>query len=214
MAMIPAASWRPGSSTALPGERSAERPSSISGYAASARCLSLLCPLGWLVEGVFTMTFFGAHGIPFPYTVAWTGLSWHALIVAVSGWYALQTALLRSFRSTALISTALGLFWGSWSIFWDTEAPPGSAAAFVTHAFVTTFALIVALRAFHTFHSGSFPAVAHRETAPYRRRPAVFPWRHRRPDQLDRAGHVSATVRADLPGAAPQRGSRDAAGLP
>ena len=26
--------------------------------------------LGWLIEGVFTMTFFGADGIVFPYTVA------------------------------------------------------------------------------------------------------------------------------------------------
>jgi hypothetical protein len=109
--------------------------------------------LGWLIEGVFTMTFFGTDDIPFPYTIAWTGLSWHALIVVVAGWYGLQTALLRSFSRTALISAALGLFWGGWSIFWDIRSPPSSAAAFVTHAFVATLALIVAFRAFHTFRS-------------------------------------------------------------
>lgn len=112
--------------------------------------------LGWLIEGVFTMTFFGADGIVFPYTIAWTGLSWHALIVVVAGWYGLQTALLRSFRLTALMSAALGLFWGGWSIFWDIESPPGSAALFVAHAFGATLALIVAFQAFHVLRSSRF----------------------------------------------------------
>ena len=100
--------------------------------------------LGWLVEGVFTMTFFGAGGIPFPITIAWTGLSWHALIVVVIGWYGMHDALRQSFRQTALMSIGLGLFWGGWSIFWDTEAPPGTPVAFVTHAFVATGALVLA----------------------------------------------------------------------
>ncbi len=103
--------------------------------------------LGWLVEGVFTMTFFGAGGIPFPFTIAWTGLSWHALIVVVIGWYAMHDALRRSFWQTALMSTGLGLFWGGWSIFWDTQAPAGTLVAFVTHAFVATAALILAFAA-------------------------------------------------------------------
>jgi hypothetical protein len=103
--------------------------------------------LGWLVEGVFTMTFFGADGIPFPFTIAWTGLSWHALIVVVIGWYGMYGALRRSFRHTALMSAGLGLFWGGWSIFWDTQSPPGTLVAFVTHAFSTTFALILAYTA-------------------------------------------------------------------
>ena len=78
--------------------------------------------------------------------------------MVVGGWYGLQTALLRSFRMTALMSTALGLFWGGWSIFWDTESPPGSAASFVVHAFVATLALMIAFRTFHIFHSGRFTA--------------------------------------------------------
>ena len=114
--------------------------------------------LGWLVEGVFTMTFFGADGIPFPFTIAWTGLSWHALIVVVIGWYGLQTALLRSFRRTALISGGLGLFWGGWSIFWDSQSPPGPAMAFIAHAFAATLTLILAFRALHILRCGRLQA--------------------------------------------------------
>lgn len=112
--------------------------------------------LGWLVEGVFTMTFFGADGIPFPYTIAWTGLSWHALIVVVIGWYGLQLALLRSLASTLLLSTALGVFWGVWSIFWDIEAPSNTMAAFVIHGFAATALLIVAFKVFHVLRSRDF----------------------------------------------------------
>jgi hypothetical protein len=109
--------------------------------------------LGWLVEGVFSMTFFGTDDMAFPFTIAWTGLAWHALIVVVAGWYGLQTALLHSFRRTALTSAILGLFWGVWSVFWDASSPVGSAA-FVAHAFLATLALVVAFRAFHACRSG------------------------------------------------------------
>ena len=34
---------------------------------------------GWLGEGVFAMTLFGAGGIPFPFTIAWTALAWCTL---------------------------------------------------------------------------------------------------------------------------------------
>jgi hypothetical protein len=110
--------------------------------------------LGWLIEGVFTMTFFGADGIPFPLTIAWTGLSWHALIVVVAGWYGLQTALLLSFARTALLSAVLGLFWGGWSIFWDRQSPPGSAEGFIAHSFIATIALILAFRTLPVLHCG------------------------------------------------------------
>ena len=110
--------------------------------------------LGWLIEGVFTMTFFGADGIPFPWTIAWTGLSWHALIVVMAGWYGLQIALLHSFARTALVSAALGLFWGGWSIFWDRQSPPGSAEGFVAHSAIATIALILAFRTLHVLHCG------------------------------------------------------------
>jgi hypothetical protein len=105
--------------------------------------------LGWLVEGVIMMTFFGTAEIPFPYTIAWTGLSWHALIVVVFGWYGLQTALLRSFAATALLSAAFGIFWGIWSIFWTIEQPTPSAGVFSAHAWLATSGLTLAFPAFH-----------------------------------------------------------------
>lgn len=65
---------------------------------------------GWLVEGVFAMTLFGAEGILFPFTISWTGLAWHAIISVVLGWYVLQQALTHSFKRTAWVSGMLGIF--------------------------------------------------------------------------------------------------------
>jgi hypothetical protein len=98
---------------------------------------------GWLVEGVFAMTLFGAEGIPFPFTISWTGLAWHAIISVVLGWYVLQQALTHSFKRTAWVSGMLGIFWGTWSIFWSLErAEVVPVDAYVLHAFAVTVILI------------------------------------------------------------------------
>ena len=97
---------------------------------------------GWLVEGVFAMTLFGAEGIPFPFTISWTGLAWHAIISVVLGWYVLQQALLRSFTRTAWVSALLGIFWGGWSIFWSVEAEVPSVDIYALHAFLITALLV------------------------------------------------------------------------
>ena len=44
---------------------------------------------GWLIEGVFVQTLYGE----LPISVSLTGLSWHALITVLFGWYLLQWSL-------------------------------------------------------------------------------------------------------------------------
>jgi hypothetical protein len=117
--------------------------------------------LGWLIEGVLAMTFFGTADIPFPLTIAWTGLAWHALISFTIGWALLQQALSRSARETALLSAALGVFWGVWSISWDA-ASGGVAAvsgkAFALHAAAATAGLALALGAIRALRASQFRA--------------------------------------------------------
>ena len=80
---------------------------------------------GWLGEGVFAMTLFGASGIPFPFTISWTALAWHAPLSVVVGWWWLGQALRapRPWRALRL-SVAIGLFWGAWGYGWQFETPP------------------------------------------------------------------------------------------
>ena len=99
---------------------------------------------GWLTEGVVAMTFFGVEGLPFPITVSWTGLAWHALIDVFIGWYLLLTLLSKNqYVKIALISIALGLFWGVWSLAWALETPPIGITPdiFFLHGLLTTFFL-------------------------------------------------------------------------
>lgn len=113
---------------------------------------------GWLVEGVFAMTLFGADGIPFPFTISWTGLAWHDLISVGLGWYALQLAMRRALRPTIVLSLGLGAFWGVWSLSWvaaDRAAAPG-ALAFALHAFAATALMIPASYAYGTLRASDF----------------------------------------------------------
>jgi hypothetical protein len=109
---------------------------------------------GWLIEGVFAMTLFGAGGVVFPITVAWTGLAWHALISVMLGLYALPLALLHSLHRSLLVSASLGIFWGAWSVWWERQAAPVDWQWFLAHALVATLVLIPAYRAMHTLRIG------------------------------------------------------------
>ena len=118
---------------------------------------------GWLVEGVFAMTLFGADGIPFPFTISWTGLAWHDLITVGLGWYALQLAMRRALRPTVLLSLGLGAFWGVWSLSWVAadqaaghQASAPSALAFAFHAFAAGALTIPASYAYRTLRSSDF----------------------------------------------------------
>ncbi len=96
---------------------------------------------GWLGEGVVAMTFFGAEGIPFPFTVSWTSLAWHALISVLLGWHFMQLLLAEGkILKILLLAGGLGLFWGFWAHTWTLETPPivTSVPEFALFAFITT----------------------------------------------------------------------------
>lgn len=114
---------------------------------------------GWLIEGVFAMTLFGAEGLVFPLTISWTGLAWHAIISVILGWYVLQKALIHSFKRTFWVSALLGIFWGAWSIFWsldNVELVP--IEAYALHAFAITLILLCVQRAYYVLNATGFKA--------------------------------------------------------
>lgn len=92
---------------------------------------------GWLLEGIYAMTLFGDPSMPFPFTIAWTALAWHAPLAVVLGWYGLRRALQapRVWPGLAA-SSGLGLFWGVWALGWAAETPPVTATLpeFASHA--------------------------------------------------------------------------------
>lgn len=91
---------------------------------------------GWLDEGVVVRTMYEN----FPLQVAWTGLAWHALISVMFGWGLLRFSLQTNRISRVwLLSTAAGIIWGMWAIFWWVE-PPGVK---VSPLIFTAFALIL-----------------------------------------------------------------------
>lgn len=99
---------------------------------------------GWINEGIFAMTLFGAE-IPFPFTISWTGLASHALISVCIGWYYLCKLLEEnSSKNVFYVSVLLGVFWGVWSIAWALETPPilASIPAYLIHGLAATLLLV------------------------------------------------------------------------
>lgn len=99
---------------------------------------------GWLTEGVVAQTLY----FNLPWSVSATGLSWHAIITVVFGWYGAQWLLrCASAWRAALAFALLGLFYGGWAIFWWVNAPPATPLpVFVAYVFGSTLALLVAYR--------------------------------------------------------------------
>jgi hypothetical protein len=80
---------------------------------------------GWLIEGVYAMTFFGGGGIPLPFSISWTALASHAIISVMIGWYYLGISLReKSYLHTIAFSLLIGLYWGVWAVAWALETPP------------------------------------------------------------------------------------------
>lgn len=99
---------------------------------------------GWLCEGVYAMTVFGDPSMPFPLTIVWTALAWHAPISLLVGWYGLGLALRDARPGPAiLVCLGIGLFWGAWGLGWRAEAQPlvASPSGFLLHAAATTAGL-------------------------------------------------------------------------
>ena len=93
---------------------------------------------GWMTEGVLVGTLYGTEGsAPFPMSLVWTGLSWHALISVLVCWHFLGRALRKPAPWTALAwAVGVGLYWGAWAPFLWHETPPQVATihAFAIHA--------------------------------------------------------------------------------
>ena len=77
---------------------------------------------GWVGEGVVVDTLYGNATNPFPLSISFTGLAWHALLSVGVGWYLIGKALTEE-RPTkiALISLAVGVGWGLWAGWWTAE---------------------------------------------------------------------------------------------
>ncbi len=102
---------------------------------------------GWVCEGVYAMTVFGDPSMPFPLTIIWTAIAWHAPISLLLGWYAMGLALREPrMGPAALLSLGIGLFWGAWALGWPAGSPPvvASPEGFAFHAAITTALLAIA----------------------------------------------------------------------
>lgn len=79
---------------------------------------------GWFEEGIVLQTTYGSSDGPFPVSIAFTGLAWHALIGVFVGWYGVPRILRLDRVSRALaFAAAFGAFFGLWAMFWWTEPP-------------------------------------------------------------------------------------------
>lgn len=108
---------------------------------------------GWLDEGVVVDTMYGSADGPFPASISFTGLAWHALISVGIGWY-WQAKVLTAERPAkiALFSVVVGLGWGLWAGWWPAELDIASTslAAFAAHSLVCSVLLVVAWAALPT----------------------------------------------------------------
>lgn len=114
---------------------------------------------GWLVEGLFALTMYGAGGIPLPFSISWTGLAWHATFIGFA-WYWMRTQLQSSTKKTILGAAVLGVLWGVWSLAWIFETPPvtSTAEGFLGYGLMFTAFYILALHAYAWFGKGPFRA--------------------------------------------------------
>lgn len=72
---------------------------------------------GWLVEGVLVTTVIDE----LPLTLPHTGLSWHALVTVLLGWWMLPRLLERRRAVSLGVLAAVGACVGAWAAFWRFE---------------------------------------------------------------------------------------------
>ena len=103
---------------------------------------------GWVGEGVVVDTMYGDPTNPFPLSVSFTGLAWHALLSVGVGWYLLGKALTEEKPTrTAWLSLAIGLGWGLWAVWWPTELGMDvdtSVWGFVSHTVLCFLPFLIA----------------------------------------------------------------------
>jgi len=101
---------------------------------------------GWLAEGLVVDTLYGNSDNPFPVSISFTGLAWHALISVGIGWYGQAKVLTAGNPAKiALFSVAVGLGWGLWAAWWPAELGhvKTSLAAFAGHTVACSVLLIL-----------------------------------------------------------------------
>ena len=78
--------------------------------------------VGWLAEGVVVNTAYGAADNPFPLSVSFTGLSWHALFSILVGWRIFPRLLATGSRAQcARWFGGFGALWGLWATYYPYE---------------------------------------------------------------------------------------------
>ncbi|MCU0710151.1 MAG: hypothetical protein MUF23_17885, partial [Pirellula sp.] len=79
---------------------------------------------GWFEEGIVVQTTYGSPDTPFPMSISFTALAWHAPIDVFVGWYLVRRVLSQNkYFTTILLACGIGLFYGLWGIFWWNEPP-------------------------------------------------------------------------------------------
>jgi len=103
---------------------------------------------GWVGEGVVVDTLYGNRTNPFPLSISFTGLAWHALLSIGVGWYLIGRALTEERRTKiSLISLGVGVCWGLWAVWWTTELGTEvdtSVWGFASHALPCSIPFVIA----------------------------------------------------------------------
>jgi hypothetical protein len=121
---------------------------------------------GWFEEGIVVQTMYGTQDGPFPMSLAFTGLAWHALIGIFTGWYLVRKVLAenRVLKTIGLVSM-IGLFYGLWAISWLKEPPPpmkllldaGQKNVLLSHFAIYTFSTTAFLVLIHWLYNRVMP---------------------------------------------------------
>lgn len=116
----------------------------VSGFAAIFLSGALF---GWLLEGGIAPTLYGTEAsAPFPLSLIWTSVAWHATLTVWLGWHRLGVAL-REGRGweVAGLSLFFGVFWGMWGMYPWQETPPIETTedVFLFHAVLMTLLVAV-----------------------------------------------------------------------
>lgn len=84
---------------------------------------------GWFEEGIVVQTMYGTPDGPFPLSISFTGLAWHALIGVWVGWYLVRRVLAEGGVLRLLgLAGVIGLFYGLWGIWWWNQPPAAMKA--------------------------------------------------------------------------------------